>query len=463
LSNSTNMAEEIKKAQFLVVSSSPYMRGILKFVLETLLQIEVTELESEEKALSFLKNIDNKPSIIVYDYTPNAYLLEDFVGFLKENSKFVRIVVLVDEVRAEGKEILKDIQQVKLMQESDLPGELVKEAQNLFVDTPFINEDPYSRIDIDFLSKLDGINKNLYIRIGKDKFVKIFNEDDNTNLLDIKKYKEKGINYLYVNRETAMWVIGQIQKQINIFLKANNFRFILRGASDTPEKRYEQKILRIDDEVHVDAEFKETIEKAIENIRANVEKEQKIEQVLANLKNNSTDYAFFTQKMNLTSIVSCVLAKQLDWISKTTMDKLVYASVLCDITLAVRPELLKIQTMQEFEKIKSTLSDEDQKIFLSHPKDAANLIKRYFSAAPPDTDSLAYQHHEQPDGHGFPLRLKAERISPLSALFIVANDFSYYFLLDDEPTMDDFLLKCQSRYDFVNFRKVLKALERLKK
>jgi len=74
------MSTTVKKLPFLVVSNSPYMRGILKFVLETLLHTEVTELESEEKALSFLKNLESVPSMIVYDYTPNAYLLEDFVG-----------------------------------------------------------------------------------------------------------------------------------------------------------------------------------------------------------------------------------------------------------------------------------------------------------------------------------------------------------------------------------------------
>ncbi len=457
------MTAEIQKIPFLVVSASPYMRGILKFVLETLLQVDVTELESEEMALSFLKNLDHKPSMIIYDYTPNAYLLEDFVGFLKDNSKFVRIVVLVDEIRAEGKEILKDIHQVLLMEESGLPGNLVDEAIKLFSGSPFISESAYCRIDIDFLTKLDGINKNLFIRLGADKFIKIYNEDDNTNVLDIKKYKEKGIRYLYVNRLTAMWVIGQIQKQINIFLKANNFRFVLRGASDTPAKRYEQKILRIDEEVHVDAEFKAIIDQAIVNIRAIVEKEDKMEHYLTMMKQNKTQYAFFTQKMNLTSVISCLLARQLDWISKTTMDKLVYASVLCDITLAVKPDLLKLQSFAEFEKTKENFSEEDQKIFLSHPKDAANLIKRYFSQAPPDTDSLVYQHHETPDGSGFPMQLRAERISPLSALFIVANDFSYYFLTDDEPMMEDFLLKCQSRYDYVNFRKIVKALERLKR
>lgn len=457
------MTTKIKKLPFLVVSSSPYMRGILKFVLETMLHTEVTELESEEKALTFLKNLDQVPSMIVYDYTPNAYLLEDFINYLRDTSKLVRIVVLVDKIREEGKELLKDQHQMILMDESSLPGSLVEESKTLFSGSPYLNEEQYSRINIDFLSILDGINKNLYIKLGLDKFIKLFNEDDNTQMIDIQKYKTKGIHYLYLKRDTADWVIAQIQNQIDIFLKANNFRFVLRGASDSPEKRFEQKILRIDDEVHVDKEFKESIDRAIEKIRSQIEKEAKVEHFLKVLKEKQDQYAFFTQKINLTSLIACMLARELEWISKSTTDKIVFAAVLSDLTLAVKPELLNIQTLQEFEKIKHTLTEEDQKIFLSHPKDAANLIKRYFTSAPPDTDALAYQHHEMPDGSGFPQGLRAEKISPLSALFIVATDFSYYFLKDDEPTMDDFLLKCNSRYDYVNFRKVIKALERIKR
>jgi hypothetical protein len=238
------MTSTTKKLPFLVVSSSPYMRGILKFVLETLLHTEVTELESEEKALSFLKNLEQVPSMIVYDYTPNAYLLEDFVGYLKDNSKLVRIVILVDKIREEGKELLKDLHQILLMDESHLPGNLIEEGKHLFSGSPYLNEEKYCRIDINFLSILDGINKTLFIKIGTDKYIKLFNEDDTTNVLDIQKYKSKGINYLYLSRETALWVINQIQSQIDIFLKANNFRFILRGANDSPEKRFEQKLDR---------------------------------------------------------------------------------------------------------------------------------------------------------------------------------------------------------------------------
>lgn len=453
----------INKLPFLVVSNSPYMRGILKFVLETMLHTEVSELESEEKALLFLKNLDTAPSMIIYDYTANAFLLEDFISYLKDHSKLVRIVVLVDKVREEGKELLKDHHQMILMDESSLPTNLINESKLLFAGSPYLNDEEYCRIDIDFLSILDGINKNLYIKIGKDKFVRIYSEADNTNHLDIKKYKEKGIQYLYLKKDTAHWVITQIQSQIDIFLKANNFRFVLRGANESPEKRFEQKILRIDDEVHVDKEFKETIDKAIERIMNLVSKEAKVESFLKLLKEKQNDYALFTQRMNLTSVISCTLAKQLDWISKTTMDKLVFASVLSDITLAVRPELLRIHGLSDFEKMKHNLSEEDQKIFLTHPQDSMNLIKRYFTNAPPDTGSLVYQHHETPDGSGFPQGLRAEKISPLSALFIVSMDFSYYFLEDEDPSMEDFILKCQSRYDFMNFRKIIKALERIRK
>lgn len=457
------MSTEIKKLPFLVVSASPYMRGILKFVLETMLHTDVTELESEEKALSFLKNLERVPSLIIYDYTPNAFLLEDFIGYLKENSKLVRIVVLVDKIREEGKDLLKDHSQMILMDESSLPMALVEESKHLFRSTPWLNEDPYSRIDIDFLSILDGINKDLFIKLGQDKFIKIFHEDDTTNLLDIKKYKAKGINYLYLKRDTANWVIAQIQKQIDIFLKANNFKFVLRGANDSPKKRFEQRILRIDEEVHIDKEFKESIDRTIDKIRSVVTKERKVENFIQGLKDNQAQMNMFMQKINLTSVIACLLAKELDWISKTTMDKIVYAAVLSDITLAVRPELMKIKGLAEFEKVKMSLTEEDQKIFLAHPKDSAYLIKRYFTSAPPDTDVLAYQQHEQPDGGGFPQGLRAEKISPLSALFIVATDFTNYFLGDDEPTMDDFLLKCNSRYDYVNFRKVVRALEKVRK
>jgi hypothetical protein len=132
--------------------------------------------------------------MIILDYTPNAYLLEDFVDYFKNHSKLVNIAILVDVVREEGRELLRDHQHMMLLDEATLRGTLVEKAKSIFAGSPYVNDEPYCRIDIGFLSTLDGIKKNLFIKIGHDKFFKLFNEDETTFILDIQKYRGRGIN-----------------------------------------------------------------------------------------------------------------------------------------------------------------------------------------------------------------------------------------------------------------------------
>lgn len=455
------MTDELK-LPLLVVSANPYMRGILKFVLETRLHLDVTELDSEEKALTYLREIGPRPAMIIYDYNPHAYLLEDFVSYMHNHSKEVRIIILIDKVREEAVKLLRPTPQIKLMDEPRIPVDLVEAAQTLFAGSPYENTTEFCRVDINFLGILDGINKNLYIKIG-DRFIQLFQEEDDTEVLDLEKYIKRGVKFLYLKRETAHWVIDQIQKQINIFLKTNNFRFVLRGASESPEKKFEQKILRIGTEVHIDQEFQHSVEQAIEKIKDIIGKDQHVGPMLAQLKSKQSHFAYYTQKINVTSLIACSIARHLEWNSRITIDKLVFASVICDITLAVRPQLIQLQTLSDFNLQRDKMGQEETRLFLNHPKESAELLRKYFSTAPPETDVLAEQHHELPDGTGFPYGLRAERISPLSALFIIANDFAYYFLNEEEPHLQDYLLRCETRFDYVNFRKVVKALEKMKR
>lgn len=450
------------KIPFLIISANPFLRGILKFVLESLLMIDATELENEEKALNYLRNLEIFPSMIVYDYTPDAYLLEDFIVYLRDFSKDVHIVVLTDEVTDEARDFFRDIPQLVLIKKSDLPDSLLNQSKKSFSHIPFQNVEEFCQIDSRFLSILDGVNKNLFVKIGP-KFVCLFNEDDNTEAMDIQKYMNKGVQAFYFNRSTALWIIGQIQKQMALFLKSNNFRFVMRGANETEEKRLEQKILRLNDEVHIDYEFKVTIDETISKVKKVIEKEKHVDKLLQALKGNKDIFHYYNHKVMMTALVSSLMAKQLDWSSRLTLDKLVYASTICDLTLALKPELLKIRSLEELEIKKSSFSPNEYKLYLKHPKEGADLIKNYFPASPPETDILALQHHEMPAGDGFPHGLKADRISPLSALFIIANDFSSYYLENEDPSVKDFISTNESRYDSINFRKILKALEKIQK
>jgi hypothetical protein len=81
------MMSQDSLAPFLLISSNVYLRGILRFILEAKLLAQVTEIDSEESALNYLKQSQNEYSVIIYDYVPDAYLVEDFVNYLNSNPK----------------------------------------------------------------------------------------------------------------------------------------------------------------------------------------------------------------------------------------------------------------------------------------------------------------------------------------------------------------------------------------
>ncbi len=47
---------------------------------------------------------------------------------------------------------------------------------------------------------------------------------------------------------------------------------------------------------------------------------------------------------------------------------------------------------------------------------------------PPDVDIIVSEHHERPDGTGFPQRKGYAALAPLSSVFIVAHDLVSYIL-----------------------------------
>jgi len=59
--------------------------------------------------------------------------------------------------------------------------------------------------------------------------------------------------------------------------------------------------------------------------------------------------------------------------------------------------------------------------YSNHPAQAAALVKLW-PDIPPELDTIIIQHHERPDGSGFPAGLTHQKIIPLAAIFIVAED-----------------------------------------
>ena len=130
---------------------------------------------------------------------------------------------------------------------------------------------------------------------------------------------------------------------------------------------------------------------------------------------------YIASHSTVTGYLACAIASQMKWGSDTTFHKLTLAAFLHDITLT-NHDLAACKTLDEVQK-DERFSDAERKSFKAHPMQGAE-VARQFNEVPPDVDLIIAQHHERPDGSGFPRSLSSTYIAPLTAIFIVAHDMA---------------------------------------
>ena len=171
----------------------------------------------------------------------------------------------------------------------------------------------------------------------------------------------------------------------------------------------------------------------------------------------------------LLAYMSCAIASQLEWRSEPTYQKLTLASFLHDSTLE-NQALARVQTLAELAAVKEQFTPQELKDFRLHPITASQIATK-FSEIPPDVDSIIAQHHELPNGEGFPRGLSHSRMGPLAAVFIVAHDLVSRLLKDPrnmsdatatQRTIEQFAHDTEVKYHVGNFRKILAAVARIK-
>lgn len=444
---------------YLVVSKNTAFRELTRFILEWQFDCTIETCDDESAALKYLKTIEIFPHMIIYEYESDAFLVEDFIVSVKESHKPVHFLVMAEKIQ---ETILPHFQHLKhfhLTKKENMLTDVLEISRGAFINVIKMNTNPMCRIHFDTLDTLDGVDKDLYLKLPSGKFVKLFESGMSENL-DRQKYREKGLEFLWLERSTCQWMITQIEKQFHIFLSNKGFKFILRGPETSKEEAFDQKIIRVCDELHIDPDFKQEITLIMNKIMDVVQKDIRLTKIIQMIRTNDPTVSYFAKNLQLTSFIACALAKKLEWHSKVTLEKLVYASVLHDITLATKPHLQMIGSLKELEA--SKVSEEEKKLFLNHPKEAAQLVKSNFKFAPSETDVLVLQHHELPQGRGFPFAVAAEKLSPLTQLFIMTQDFVRYVMNEDDPRLEMYFLRAETRFEQNVFRKYISLLKKFK-
>lgn len=260
---------------------------------------------------------------------------------------------------------------------------------------------------VKFADKFAGIEVHLPV---SGKYVKLNYSSD--HFLDIlRKLQQKDVHEVYVKEIDCRKILEQMEKS----LSAQTFY--------DPSTMTEQKV--------------ETVNTAMETVKGVINQlgvEPETVRLLKTINNRAMTllsespsiFAFIKQfKKNcseefllsiLTNYIMSLVIDKFPWRSEQVKEKGALASMMCDMILSKED----FQILKDWRKNGGELPEHIRR----HPADIGESLKKNRVLIPIETITIIEQHHELPDGKGFPVGITANRFNQLSAIFIVSQQFS---------------------------------------
>lgn len=118
----------------------------------------------------------------------------------------------------------------------------------------------------------------------------------------------------------------------------------------------------------------------------------------------------------LTNYIMSLVIDKFPWRSDQVKEKGALASMMCDMTLTKED----FSILRDWKKMGGVLPEKLKR----HPAEIAESLKRNRLLIPIETITIIEQHHELPDGKGFPHGISGNRFNQLSAIFIISQQFT---------------------------------------
>lgn len=317
-------------------------------------------------------------------------------------------------------------------------------------------EGEFTRINTNLLLRVSPLKAPIYIRLSKSKFVKLFQEGDVFDKADLEKYLgTKKIDYFYLlTTECGEFVMRLRDDLLAILASAKGQKDIAKISGEVSESVHET-VRDLVNTMGVTPEVQQVVKASMDMAIKAMGKSPRLGSIIDRLKKDRTKY--ISSHSMMLGEIACSIAAAAGWHSEQTFYKLNLAAFLHDIPLK-NQELATLQSLKELDERRHEFTEKEVIEFRDHPQAAAEIAKQ-FTEVPPDVDVIVGQHHERPDGTGFPRGLTQMNISPLGACFIVAHDLLTYIMANDKAwSMGKFVEGVEGKYSGGNFKKIMKVL-----
>ncbi len=441
------------KKRIALIDDSDEIRELVAFVLESNLPCEVMHFSSGNQAIAHL-NGDTRFDIIVSDFNMPDGTGLDVLNFLKKKGIKIPLAFLSgDDLKNNPSVKGSATTQLALIPKPFTDEQVMSGIRQLLSAAPEVKENSqYIAVRLQLLLHVREITAPLYVKINEQKFVRLTHDESVFTEQTLLRYKTKNITHLYIENLTAHDFITEYKKRALSSLAWNE-----AGEKEGPQLiKLNTELLRsLSSQLGWDESL---IDLAADNITRALQiasTHPKLSQVLSQF--HKIEHYGFADHCALMVLITSGLAFQMGIADEQTLRKLTFASLIHDMQL----------TDDEFEhqnKIVKlilngkTSDSRDVRNILSHSGRSAELCRQW-DFCPGVVDTIIFQHHEMPEGHGFPMGRTTEELHPLSRLFIVAEDFANYFVDSyGEPDLKQFLKLRSKIYHEPQFKAVLKAL-----
>lgn len=252
----------------------------------------------------------------------------------------------------------------------------------------------------------------IFIRVAKSRYVRVADQGADLDLPRLRAYQERGLQYLHLRKgdfktyfRTSVSLIQHLDRNPKVPIE-KKVRF-LKHAGDLILERC--RIIGMDEEVMEGAR-----EFLLHSLDVISDDETFVD--LLTLLSNHTDFVYAHSLA--VSMVSTLIARELKWDSDATTFRLGLAGLLHDVgKKEIEREILA--------KPRHLLTPEERAEVETHPHRGFKILEA-MGSVPEEVIQAVVQHHEEPNGTGYPAKIRGVEMTPMAKIVSLANIFCNY-------------------------------------
>jgi HD-GYP domain-containing protein (c-di-GMP phosphodiesterase class II) len=296
------------------------------------------------------------------------------------------------------------------------------------------SEEEFLAVPVSSLIHRKASLSDLFIRLSTNRMVKVAHKGGSIDVERIERFGEKNVQYLYVHRADFAGIVSDLVRGAEH----------LTGLPQVPIDMKLAKFFNIAESVYTELLnlpiSDESLGRAMRlstEISNNLREKPDFAKLIKSVVSMGDEFS----RHSLGSVVmSNLVVTQLDWSSPKLLAPVTMGAFFHDIGLKELPEELWFKNRLEMTK-------EELVLWETHPALGAQMLNS-ISFITPDVLRIVQEHHEVPNGTGFPAKLRLDRIFPMAKVVSLGNMLAHE-MFDPAPGQPFSLERIAQKIDHV--------------